>query len=55
LDDEKMVVEAINMDMPTEPMFIEVLRGVAKRLENIVDGIDKKAGELDKKIKANTP
>jgi hypothetical protein len=55
LDDEKMVVEAINMDMPTEPIFIEVLRGVAKRLENIVGVIDKRTGELDKKIKANTP
>ena len=55
LDDEKMVVEAINMDMPTEPIFIEVLRGVAQRLENIVEAIDKRTGELDKKIKANTP
>lgn len=56
LDDEKMVVEAINMDMPTEPIFIEVLREhVAKRLENIVDVIDKRTGELDKKISANKP
>ena len=55
LDDEKMVVEAINVDMPTEPIFIEVPRNAAKRLEGIVDPIDRRTAELNKKIKASAP
>ena len=50
-----MYLEAINGDMPTEPIIINSLRDVAKRLEAIVDLIDKKAVELDYVIKKNAP
>jgi hypothetical protein len=47
LDDEKMVFETITGDMPTDPIIINVLQSVAKRLEAIVTLIDTRSADLD--------
>lgn len=47
LDDEKMVLEAINAPMPTDPAALERVRETNAELENIVLYIDKYAASLD--------
>jgi hypothetical protein len=51
LDDEKMVIEVINSDMPTDTYSIERLREIADKLAQIVSVIDKRAADLDNAIK----
>ncbi len=51
LDDEKMVIEVINADMPTEPYVIDRLHEVAETLQKIVTRIDERASALDDAIK----
>lgn len=47
LDDEKMTIEVINSDMPTDPRVINRLREVAAKLEQGVNEIDKRIVEAN--------